>query len=463
MDSLFASSPVGKGCTEPTVLSLHHSHQHYENAPIISVVGHSQSPLRPRHGTLPTVMRTAALSRTLFTVFLLVCGISCSYAHESAALVLQRYKNAHVALLRGNNNRVHRIPDIQQQSEKEVDKVNTDNIDDRRILSFGRRSDPDENKDRQQEQQEGQQGNNDGIAPPPNTAEAGGGNTYGTYGTYMNNSGGAESGQQQQQSGGNTNEGSSSYGTGGESSYSTTGTAAGGGESSYSTPGTYGTAGGYGSSSNSYSGDSSYGAGTSSSYGGSSTYGSGSTYGTSSYGSGSSYGSSTYDSGGGYSSTWGAADSWGTTPESKKSKFLGPFHGALDVKISLLSSILLLVFISLMGMVLTAHKMEHDPEGNYANCCRVLLNAVNCIYKVIYSLYHCRLGDIPQVVFASELEEDEYTDEELEHMRLRPGIERALDVEHRKALRKVGIEMNKIKVTTATKNGAKNGGGGVQR
>ena len=52
------------------------------------------------------------------------------------------------------------------------------------------------------------------------------------------------------------------------------------------------------------------------------------------------------------------------------------------------------------------------------------------------------------MVFASELEEEEYTDDEVERMRLRPGIERALDVEHRKALRKVGIEMNKIKVGT---------------
>jgi len=75
------------------------------------------------------------------------------------------------------------------------------------------------------------------------------------------------------------------------------------------------------------------------------------------------------------------------------------------------------------------------------------IKKVNCIYKVIYNLYHCRLSEIPQVVFASELEEDEYTDEEIERMRLRPGIERALDVEHRKALRKVGIEMNKIQVS----------------
>ena len=85
------------------------------------------------------------------------------------------------------------------------------------------------------------------------------------------------------------------------------------------------------------------------------------------------------------------------------------------------------------------------------------LCAVNCISKVIYNLYHCRLVDIPQVVFASELEEDEYTDEDIKRMRLRPRIERALEVEHRKALRKAGIEMGKIRALP------KNGVGGVRR
>lgn len=65
----------------------------------------------------------------------------------------------------------------------------------------------------------------------------------------------------------------------------------------------------------------------------------------------------------------------------------------------------------------------------------------------IPKIVHTLLGDIPQVVCAADEDDlEEYTDEELERMKLRPGIERALDVEHRKALRKVGIEMNKIKV-----------------
>jgi hypothetical protein len=59
------------------------------------------------------------------------------------------------------------------------------------------------------------------------------------------------------------------------------------------------------------------------------------------------------------------------------------------------------------------------------------------------------------------LDEDEYTEEELERMNLRPGIERALDIEHRKALRKVGVEMNMIKPKNGSGSVKANGVGGV--
>lgn len=171
---------------------------------------------------------------------------------------------------------------------------------------------------------------------------------------------------------------------------------------------------------------------------------------TSSYGDSSSYGGS-------YSSTWGSrsgtSSSSKTSPWNTTSKF-----NTSSLEISLIPAIFVLILVSLIGMLITAHHMEHDPEGNYANCCRVSLHSVSCVYGVIYNLYHCRLSEIPQVVFASEMEDGEdYTDEELERMRLRPGIERALDVEHRKALRKVGIEINKIKV------GGKSNNGSIQR
>ena len=143
--------------------------------------------------------------------------------------------------------------------------------------------------------------------------------------------------------------------------------------------------------------------------------------------SGSKYGGS--GAGSSYASSWGSGSTAKDSP-------LSSFH-ALSVQISIVPALFLLMFVSLTGMITTAHFMEHHSEGNVANCCRVILHTVHCIWKVVYNLYHCRLGDIPQVVFASELEEEDFTDEELERMRLRPGIERALDVEHRKALRKV--------------------------
>ncbi|KAL7539186.1 hypothetical protein ACHAXR_009087, partial [Thalassiosira sp. AJA248-18] len=258
--------------------------------------------------------------------------------------------------------------------------------------------------------------------------------------------------------------GSTSYGTGAAAAdtYSSSFGSYGGGDSAPTSTNSANAAGGYGSSSsysdNSYSGSSAaggYSPSSTSSYGassygsGGSSYGAssydtgGSTYGASSYGGGSSYGSDTY------SSAWGTGAAAGAASSSTGSKFNIP---SFDVKISLLPAVFLLVLLTLMGMLVTAHQMEHAPEGTYANCCRVSLHTINCIYKLIYNLYHCRLSEIPQVVFASELEDDEYTDEEIERMRLRPGIERALDVEHRKALRKVGIEMNKIKVTPAKKD-----------
>mmetsp|Transcript_29775 Transcript_29775/g.54677 ORF Transcript_29775/g.54677 Transcript_29775/m.54677 type:complete len:300 (-) Transcript_29775:77-976(-) len=191
------------------------------------------------------------------------------------------------------------------------------------------------------------------------------------------------------------------------------------------------------------------------SYGGSSAYGaydptsSSSRYGGTSYGGGGSGSSSNGNPYGNdsYSSTWGTGAASSSASSSSSSLFKSHYHSPSSVSVHILPAVLILFFVTLFGMMVTAYQMEYSPEGTFANCCRVVLHTVNCIYKVIYNLYHCRLSEIPQVVFASELEEDEYTDEEIERMRLRPGIERALDVEHRKALRKVGIEMNKIQVS----------------
>ena len=171
---------------------------------------------------------------------------------------------------------------------------------------------------------------------------------------------------------------------------------------------------------------------------------------------------------GDYSSAWGTGSASSASSSSssslydsyKKSKgtSVGEFR-VPTVTISLIHAMFLVAFATLVGMVLTANRMERDPDGNFANCCRVALRTVHCTGMVIYNLYHCRLGDIPRVVFASEYDgddDDDYTDEEIERMRPRAGIERALDVEHRRALRKVGIELNKIRATGS--NGTKASG-----
>lgn len=183
-------------------------------------------------------------------------------------------------------------------------------------------------------------------------------------------------------------------------------------------------------------------------YGGSS---SGSSYSSSS---GSSYSSSSYkknkhdkdDSKSSWSWPWGKKEkesssslfggggsSYNSRYKHSKNKFKAP---AVP-----LPWVLFLMFTFVpIGMLLTAHQFESYPEGQCTNFCRLSLTTLECIWKVIYNLYHCRLGDIPSVVCATD-EEDEYTEDDLERMKLRPGIERALDIEHRKSLKKTTKEL----------------------
>ncbi|KAL9189240.1 hypothetical protein ACHAXT_011730 [Thalassiosira profunda] len=255
-----------------------------------------------------------------------------------------------------------------------------------------------------------------------NSSSSGGGNAYGDYGSYMGSAGSRSKGgnSASTETGGGSN--SNSYG-----SY-------GGGDSTSGGYDNYGSASGNGYSESGRS--SSYSTGGYDSYGSSSSTSTAGGY--DSYGSASSYGSDS----GSYSSVWGAKG--GSSSSDFLSKLQAPTMPTANL--GLIPAICLLLLSTLTGMLITAHRMEHNPEGTFANCCRVSLHTVRCAFKVVYNLYHCRLGEIPPALFASELEEDEYTEEEMERMRLRPGIERALDVEHRKTLRKVGVEMGKIKV-----------------
>lgn len=93
-----------------------------------------------------------------------------------------------------------------------------------------------------------------------------------------------------------------------------------------------------------------------------------------------------------------------------------------------------------MGTLLTAHQFENNSNGDYPNFCRLTLHTFYCIWMIIYNIYKCRLGEIPSVVCASDEyagDEDPYTEQELQTMVCRPGIENALEREHSRAMVKL--------------------------
>lgn len=111
-----------------------------------------------------------------------------------------------------------------------------------------------------------------------------------------------------------------------------------------------------------------------------------------------------------------------------------------------LAWVILLVITSVsIGMLLTANEFITNSEGNLANFCRLSVNVLDCAWKIIYNCYHCRLSEIPNVVWAGDYvdDDDAYTEEELENMKCRPGIERALDVEHERSMKKMRKEFQK--------------------
>jgi len=196
---------------------------------------------------------------------------------------------------------------------------------------------------------------------------------------------------------------------------------------------TVGSSSGYGGSSSSSSG---YGGSSSSSgYGGSSsssTSGSDSGYGGSApksspySSSSSSYGSSPYSS----------STSYGKSSYKSSYSSYKPHRDPLQIRLS--TALTLLLTLLTVVTLLTAHQFVINPKGRYANSCKSSIEFLECIWKICYNLYHCRLGEIHDVVCAIDDEwEEEYSEQELAEMKLRPGIEKALGVEHQRALDKM--------------------------
>jgi hypothetical protein len=100
----------------------------------------------------------------------------------------------------------------------------------------------------------------------------------------------------------------------------------------------------------------------------------------------------------------------------------------------------LLVGFSILycGMLCTAFMFQVRPESTFTNCCRLSVHCLRTIYLILWNLYHCRLGDIPPVICATDDDNnDELQDEEIQRMKPRPGIETALTIEHRKAVTRI--------------------------
>ena len=179
---------------------------------------------------------------------------------------------------------------------------------------------------------------------------------------------------------------------------------------------------GSGSDSDSYSGE------LSTSYsGGSGSYSSGEE------------GSSYIDHGGSVSYTGGAAASYHSP--SKLSRNFELFMNKVNVDVPLVPAMIVAAVLMYCGMVCTAFMYQARPESTFTNCCRLSVNCIRSAYGIVFNLYHCRLGDIPPIVCAME-DDDDLDNAELERMKPRPGIVKALHIEHQKALSRVEVANN---------------------
>jgi hypothetical protein len=145
----------------------------------------------------------------------------------------------------------------------------------------------------------------------------------------------------------------------------------------------------------------------------------------------------------GYSGYNGAAKGSGSAAFRPPSGF-DKFMEKLDVKVPLIPSLLIAGVLIYGGMVLTAFMYQVYPESYFTNCCRLSINASKAAYLVGYNLYYCRLGEIPPIVCAMD-DEDDLSDEEIERMKLRPGIGKALEKEHKKCVDRSLLEVKEPK------------------
>lgn len=201
----------------------------------------------------------------------------------------------------------------------------------------------------------------------------------------------------------------------------------------------------YGESDSNYgSGGDSYGeGGGEGSYGGGDTYGGGDSYGEGggegSYGGGDTYGGGDSYGGGGSSDSYsGGYDGGGGGGYHSPSKF-NDWMKKVDVQVPIIPVLILGGLMMYCGMVFTAFMYQERPESTFTNCCRLSINTSKTAWSIAFNLYHCRLGEIPPIVCAMD-DEDDLSDDEIERMKPRPGIDKALQIEHCKAMARTSIE-----------------------
>lgn len=253
-------------------------------------------------------------------------------------------------------------------------------------------------------------------ADSPSKSHGVGGKDESTVGSNDSNKGGGSDLYNDEASGSNSGA-SDAYSSGsGSSSYS-------GASGSYSSGKASGS---YSGASGSYSGASGSYSGASGSYGGASGSYSGA--------------SGSYSSGKG-SNSYSGGDVGSYHSPSKLSRDFESLMNKVNVDVPLVPAIIVASIVMCCGMLCTAFMYQARPESTFTNCCRLSIHCIRSACAIVFNLYHCRLGDIPPIVCAME-DADDLDDEELARMKPRPGIEKALHIEHQKALSRVEFASN---------------------
>ena len=104
------------------------------------------------------------------------------------------------------------------------------------------------------------------------------------------------------------------------------------------------------------------------------------------------------------------------------------FYANQEIQAPISWVILLILFTWFMTTLITGNQFEYHPESNLCNFIRLCFNIIDCFWRLLYNIYHCRLNEIPSFVSAVHVDDDDDKT---------TGIARALEVEHKKRMMKM--------------------------